>query len=156
MKAHCPGLKGAPGLWIHLHMFNKCHIHWRETFETEIMDKNLHRNQWEKVYKLTESLKNVIHILGNAYQSVWPRIYSLLSPIVTLFWLFWSWSDQRPTERLNKTTYCWMVYKRRILSEANDLQMTKGNLETNLEMNVRSPLDTFPLKNKSFSTKLFS
>ena len=32
---------------------------------------------------LTESLKNVIHIMGNAYQSVWPRIYSLLSPIVT-------------------------------------------------------------------------
>ena len=50
-------------------------------FETEIMDKNLHRNQWEKVYKLTESLKNVIHILGDAYESVWRRIYSLLSPI---------------------------------------------------------------------------
>ena len=25
MKAHCPGLKGAPGTWIHLHMFSKCH-----------------------------------------------------------------------------------------------------------------------------------
>ena len=24
MKAHCPGLKGAPGTWIHLHMFNRC------------------------------------------------------------------------------------------------------------------------------------
>ena len=64
-------------------MFNKCHIHWRETFETEIMGRNLHRKPIEKVYKSTESLKNVIHILGNANQSVWPRIYSLLSPIVT-------------------------------------------------------------------------
>ena len=64
-------------------MFNKCHLHWRKTLETEIMDRILHRNQWEKVYKLTESLKNVIRILGDANQSVWPRIYSLLSPIVT-------------------------------------------------------------------------
>ena len=77
MKAHCPGLKGVPGTanqwmghWIHLHMFNKCHWYWRETFETEIMDKNLHRNQWEKVYKSTESLKNVIHILGNVIQGL--------------------------------------------------------------------------------------
>ena len=34
------------------------------------MDKNLHRNQLEKVYKLTESLKNVIHILGNVIQGL--------------------------------------------------------------------------------------
>ena len=70
MKAHCPGLKKVPGTWIHLHMFNKCHIHWRETFETEIMDKNLHRNQWEKVYKSIESLKSVIHIMGNVIQGL--------------------------------------------------------------------------------------
>ena len=34
------------------------------------MDKNLHSNQWEKVYKSTESLKNVIHILGNVIQGL--------------------------------------------------------------------------------------
>ena len=51
-------------------MFNKCHTHWRETFETEIMGRNLHSKPIEKVYKSTESLKNVIHILGNANQSV--------------------------------------------------------------------------------------
>ena len=33
------------------------------------MGRNLHRNPIEKVYKSTESLKNVIHILGNANQA---------------------------------------------------------------------------------------
>ena len=36
----------------------------------QILDKNLHRNQWEKVYKSTESLKNVIQILGNVIQGL--------------------------------------------------------------------------------------
>ena len=49
----------------------------------QILTKLLHRSQWEKVYKSTESLKNVIHILGNANQSHWP-IVTLLHRLVRL------------------------------------------------------------------------
>ena len=38
--------------------------------ETDIMGRNLHRKPREKVCKLTESLKNVIHIMGNANQAL--------------------------------------------------------------------------------------
>ena len=73
MKAHCPGLKGAPGTWIHLHMFSKCHSSEGKTLKKKNFRHQFsHRDQWEKVYKLTESLKNVIHILGNVNQSLEP------------------------------------------------------------------------------------
>ena len=45
------------------------HQYWWKTLKTEIMGRNLHRNPIEKVYKSTESLKNVIYILGNANQA---------------------------------------------------------------------------------------
>ena len=77
MNAHCPELKRAHGTtnqWICYEFI--CIFSTSVTniggnlLETEIIGRNLHRKPIEKAYKLTESLKNVIHVMGNANQSV--------------------------------------------------------------------------------------
>ena len=134
MKAHCPGLKGAPGTanqWICYEFICICSASVTalkgKLEKTKLWHK--HRDQWEKVYKLTESLKNVIHILGNVIQG-----------------LGHSWAPVKTT-----------MHKRRILSGSKWSVWRGLTLKQFLgKWTYGQALDTFPLKNKSFSTKLFS
>ena len=134
MKAHCPGLKGVPGTANQLICYEFICICSTsitalegKTRKTKLWYKFLHRDPWEKVYKSTESLRNVIHIMGNANQSVWPRIYSLLSPIGTLlirlvtYWCTDYYLDYRILNRVQEedSKLGQMIYHRQRLNQRN-------------------------------------
>ena len=120
MKAHCPGLKGAPGTWIHLHMFNKCHplLKWttRKTkfwhkFYIGINERRCtswqnHLKMWSIYWVMSFKALDTAECLLKRLQHAW-LVWSLNESIVTLLIRPATYWVQEEDSKWEQMIYLW-------------------------------------------------